>query len=462
MTGVDQFLNLFGGEIVKKKYERIIGHIEKLIETNQLKQGDRLPSIRFLAEKYKCSKATVIRAYQELEFNHKIYSIPKGGFYLVEKHPSNDNRYDRIDFSEVMPDPRLLPYKEFNHCINRAVESYKDRLFSYEDTQGLKSLRKVLVKHFNEQQVFTSEDNIFITSGAQQALSILAKMSFPNNKSNILVEQPTYGLMLELVALNGTKLIGINRDNDGIDLNQLEFIFRNENIKFFYTIPRMHNPLGTSYPEKMKKEIVSLAEKYDVYIVEDDYLADIDVDKKVLPLHYYDISQRTIYVKSFSKAFMPGIRIGAVVLYEKLRREFLKHKRCQDLNTSVLAQGALEIFINSGMYKNHIKKAQLEYRRKMDCLRESMKNLKAIEGDFTISETGFFVWVKLPKNISINALKKRLEERNILISPDDYFFIENYRRENAFRICISKLTKDQIRTGVRIIFEEMDQLGRRR
>lgn len=187
---------------MKKKYELIIGYIEKHIAENQLKQGDRLPSICVLAEKYNCNKSTIIRAYQELELNHRIYSIPKGGFYLVEKNASNHDEYDKIDFSEVMPDPKLLPYREFNHCINRAVEFYKDTLFSYGDTQGLKSLRKILAEHLNEHQVFTSPDNIFVTSGAQQALNILAKMPFPNNKRNILVEQPTYGLMQEIVTLN--------------------------------------------------------------------------------------------------------------------------------------------------------------------------------------------------------------------------------------------------------------------
>lgn len=439
-----------------KKYELIINHIEKLIKENRLKQGDRLPSIRAMAEEFKCNKSTIIRAYQELELSHRIYSIPNGGFYLVEKVPSNHDEYGRIDFSEVLPDPKLLPYKEFNHCINRAVELYKDTLFSYGDTRGLKSLREVLAGYFGEQQVFTSPDNIFVTSGAQQALSILAKMSFPNNKKNILVEQPTYGLMQELVKLNGTKLVGIRRDTDGIDLSRLEMIFKDEGIKFFYTIPRLHNPLGTSYPEKIKKGIVHLAEKYDVYIVEDDYLADLDLDSRALPIRYYDVSKRTVYVKSFSKAFMPGIRIGAAVLPGKLTEEFAKHKRYDDLNTSILAQGALEIYLNSGMYKNHIRKAKLEYRRKMDFFREYVKSLKTTEADAVIPYTGFFVWIRLTGGMNSSTLEKRLRDRNVLISPGRNFFIGDNDGENAFRLCISKLTREQVRTGIGIILEELN------
>ena len=443
---------------MERKYEEVIKYIEELASSNQLRQGGRLPSIRSLAAQFKCNKSTIIRAYTELEANHEIYSIPKSGYYLVEKNPSYDSEYATIDFSAVMPDPKLLPYKEFNHCINKAVELYKKSLFCYSDRQGLESLRKVLVKHFIENQIFTSKENIFVTAGSQQALSLLSKMSFPNDNKLILVEQPTYNLMLKLVDLNKDKLIGINRTAKGIDFHELERIFSTGNIKFFYTIPRFHNPLGLSYSEKEKKKIVKLAEKYDVYIVEDDYLVDIDPNKKAFPLSYYDISDKVIYVKSFSKAFMPGIRIGAAILPQKLHTEFLNHKICSDLSTSVLAQGALEIFINSGMYKNHIKKAQVEYKKKMICLKECLNNLNTKGIEFSIPETGFFLWVKLPSHININILMKRLEEKNIYIIPAENFFIGNVPNENSFRICISKLSKEEIKLGICLLFKEINKL----
>lgn len=176
---------------------------------------------------------------------------------------------DRIyDFADTVPDSRLLPYKEFNHCVNKAVELYKANLFSYGDPQGLQSLRQAIGKYFSHQQIFTKEENVFITSGSQQALNILLKMKFPNKKKKILVEQPTYSLIHKIVQLN-----------------------------------------------------------------EDDYLGDLDINKKNLPLFYYDIYERVIYVKSFSKTFMPGIRVGVVAMYDKLKTEFLNHKKCMDNNT---------------------------------------------------------------------------------------------------------------------------------
>lgn len=444
---------------MKRKFEEIIDYIEDLQAQNQLKQGEKLPSIREMATRFTCNKTTVIRAYKELEFNHKVYSIPKGGYYLIEKKKRINDTSKTINFTEVMPDTALLPYLEFNHCINRAVDLHQDHLFTYTDPQGLLSLRKALVDHFIDHQIFASEEQICITSGAQQALSILSKMPFPNGKKNILVEQPTYSLFQKIVELNGERVIGITRDFNGIDLNELERIFKYESIKFFYTIPRFHNPLGTSFSEKDKKRIVALAEKYNVYIVEDDYLADIDPNRNVLPAYYYDISGKVVYVKSFSKAFMPGIRLGAMVMNEALKEEFLHHKKCSDLNTSVLAQGALEIFINSGMYKKHINKARVAYGKKMKCLRDCLQRIKHTEIEFLIPKTGFFVWIRLSQKIDCTKLISRLKERNVYISPPEKNYLNDSVNENSIGICIAKLSTDQIRTGIKILCEEVELLS---
>jgi len=443
---------------MQKKYESVIRHIEVLIKSNQLKQGEKLPSIRAMADRLKCNKATVIRAYDELVMNHRLYTIPKSGYYLMEKKHEDCGISDLFDFSKAIPDPRLLPYKEFNHCINKAVELYKNNLFMCTEAQGLLSLRKVLSLYFQEYQVFAPKDNIFITSGSQQALSLMINMPFPNRKKNVLVEQPSYRLFQDMALLNGVKLIGIKRDLNGINLKELEHIFKNENIKFFFTIPRFHNPLGTSYSEKEKQKIVELAEKYDVYIVEDDYFADIEMNRKVLPLYYYDTTGRVIYVKSFSKAFMPGIRIGAVILNNTVKDEFLKRKRCHDQSTSVLAQGALEIFINSGMYKNHIRKIQREYSKKMLCLKECLKVLQKEGIEYMLPSTGFFIWIKLPPKLPVNLLEKRLIEKNIYINIAKDFYMVNPFEDNSFRICISNLQVDKIRKGLIMLFKEINEM----
>ncbi len=122
--------------------------------------------------------------------------------------------------------------------------------------------------------------------------------------------------------------------------------------------------MGTSYSEKTKKKLIQLAEKYDVFIIEDDFLGNLNFNQKNLPLYAYGKSDQLIYVQGFSKTFMPGIRLGVTILPVKLVSKFIWIKKLQDLNTSVLEQAAFQLFIESGMYRHHQYKIRIEYRKK--------------------------------------------------------------------------------------------------
>lgn len=177
-----------------------------------------------------------------------------------------------------------------------------------------------------------------------------------------------------------------------------------------------------------------------------------------MPIYYYDIWERVVYLKSFSKTFMPGIRLGAVILQEKLKSEFLKHKRYYDLSTSALEQGALEIYINSGMYKKHIQKIQFTYMKKMNYLKDCLKNIDTEGVELFIPDTGFFIWMQFTKHIDMETLNKRLNEKMICIAEGKAFFIDSNSRISCFRLCISKLTKDKIKLGLQMLFEEIHKL----
>ncbi|MGV2686889.1 aminotransferase class I/II-fold pyridoxal phosphate-dependent enzyme, partial [Clostridium perfringens] len=129
----------------------------------------------------------------------------------------------------------------------------------------MEKLRHTLVSHLAGAQVFTAAERIVITAGAQQALEILTKLPFPGGHSAILVEQPSYNNYLQLLESEGVPVIGLTRTAAGIDLQALEGHFRSGHIKFFYTMSRYHNPLGTTYSAEQRKAIANLAAKYNVY-----------------------------------------------------------------------------------------------------------------------------------------------------------------------------------------------------
>lgn len=230
-----------------EKYMNLLTKVEEMMQSSAYQEGDRLPSIRNLSDRYRVSKSTVIRALQELEKRHLIYSVPKSGYYIVKKTGKlKSGQSGTIDFAASAPDPDIFPYREFQHCINKAIDTYKNDLFIYGTPKGLPSLILVLQKLFADHQVFAEERHIFITSGVQQALSLLCAMPFPNGKEKVAVEQPGYHLMIEQIEALRIPAVGVKRTAQGLDLAEIERLFKTESIKFFYTMPRFHNPLGSS------------------------------------------------------------------------------------------------------------------------------------------------------------------------------------------------------------------------
>lgn len=441
-----------------KKYEGVIHSIMAMIEDKEILQGQRLPSIRQMAERYNLNKSTIIRAYKELEENHVIYSIPKGGYYLVGEKVSLTDEDLAIDFSIARPDEKLLPYREFSHCFNKAINRYQHVVFEQTNPAGLGALRETLVDHLRHQQVYTKKENLFVTSGTQQAMSILTQMPFPSGASGILVEEPGYSTIIEVAQLYNRELYTIKRDYEGIDLKQLEELFKSKKIKFFFTMPRFQNPLGTCYSEKVKQKIVALAVKYNVYIVEDDCIIDLDANKKCMSLHYYDTNERVLYLKSFSKSFIPGLRLGLVLLPKELQDTFLKYKECADLCTSVPNQGALDIFIRSGLYDKHCERIQSAYFKKMSMLRAYLKNHPLKGVSLKIPRSGIYVWMTIDDDVDSKALYASFQKKRILVKSGEQYYVNSPINSNSIRLCIFNMDDEALKKGISIILDEIESL----
>jgi DNA-binding transcriptional MocR family regulator len=441
-----------------RKTKMVKDYIFDEVEAGRIKEGNRLPSCREVALRLSLNKLTVNKAYSELESEHKVFSIPRGGFYLVDSGEKRPIIHKKIDYTAIKPEEKLIPYREFTHVINKAVDQYKDGLFEYEPTAGLVTLRETLNNILQKEGIYTAADRIVITHGAQQAISLVFQAVFSSNKGKLLVEVPTYGLALEFANYLGIDVIGIERKMNGFDYNELELLFRRGDIRAFYVIPRHHNPTGYTLSENHKEKIANLSSKYNVLVIEDDYLADVGDKRGSMPIHYYDIRKSAVYIRSFSKTFMPGIRLGAAVLPEAMIESVTKLKKLSDLNTSRLPQAALDIFIKSGMYEKQIKKVRKSYEVKLRKARDILHSLSMKELIWHVPEHGVFIWIQLPEYINITALEKKLENQGILIKSAREFFLrkelvqENSSRHlNYIRLCISGISEDDIGSMATII-----------
>ncbi|CAG7653559.1 PLP-dependent aminotransferase family protein [Paenibacillus allorhizosphaerae] len=435
---------------MEHKYNRIMDAFRSDIESGVIRPGEKLPSIRELTARFACSKNTAIRAYEGLEKEHLVYSVAKSGYYAVVR-PASSRGADAgkgIDFSSAAPDPAVMPYEDFRHCMNRAIELYKDRLFTYSDPQGFGSLRQALRRHLADGQVFAGPEQISVVSGSQQALHLLAGMPFPNGKQVVLVEQPTYPGMLRSLELLGVTVIGIARTDQGIDLEELERHFRSNPIKFFYTVPRFHNPLGTSYSQTEKERIAQLAAAYDVYIVEDDYIADLETDHRADPIYSYSDTGHVIYVKSFSKVMLPGLRLAVAVLPKALIETFRLFKASTDSSTAALSQAALELYLNCGMYGRHALNMQARYRSRMEALNSACKRHLPEEARIHVPKAGLFSRLLLPGCLPASDIGAQLKQQGIFTVPTDRCYLPAFPKDNGLRVSIIRTNESQIEEGI--------------
>ena len=327
------------------KYQKIFTTLKNQIDQGILKTGDRLPSVRQLASQYACSKDTVQRALLELSYKNYIYAKPQSGYYVLEEETGK-----HTDLPLRLKEDRFQAFEDFRTCINETLVGRDNYLFNYyEKQEGLVDLRQSIASLLREDAIYTQEQQIVITSGTQQALYLLSQVAFPNQKEEILVEQPTYYRINKLIQEQDLPYQSINRLPQGIDFDQLEAIFKSGRIKFFYTIPRYHYPLGHSYSKQEKEQILTLAELYDVYIVEDDYLGDYDPHFSP-SFHYLDASDRVIYIKSFSTSLFSALRITSMVLPQALLAPVLKLKGTLDYESNLVMQKALSLYIDNGMF----------------------------------------------------------------------------------------------------------------
>jgi len=439
---------------MKDLYKQIADDIEKNIVNGNYKGSRKLPSVRDLCAKYNCSKSTVVKAFETLKNKHIVYSVPQSGYYIVE-HLLKNEELDTsvVDFSTGNPLIGDIHIPDLKHCLDRAVDisnNYSIR----RHICGTDSLRNLLPKYLASFQVFAAAPNIFINLGVQQALSIFTNMPFPNGKNVILIEQPTYRYFIDFLKHCGADFIGIKRDETGIDLNQLEAIFKKGQIKFFYTVPRDHNPLGTVYNTIQRKAIAELAAKYDVYVVEDDYFGDIMLDSRYDPIYAYGDHYHHIYIKSFSK-IIPWFRIGIAVIPANLAPIFEQQTwpsyYHSYFSASLVSQATLDMYIRSNLLTKHITSMRKELLERLKCLQSHLKELQQYGIQYIGGQSGFYSYLKLPAHINENHFVDTLRKQHVLVMPGKLYYADNAFYEKGIRLSIARTNTNAIQKGFAIL-----------
>lgn len=450
-------------------YIQVSEYIKDLIEENKIEE-DKLPSIRQLAKQLKVNNVTIVTAYKQLEQDGYVYSIKGSGTYIKRIPSPEELSYleegdmelmvsgilpiskDSINFASVSPTPDVFPIKEFKQSLTEILDRDGPYAFLYPEITGYEPLRDSISKFlFENSNILVNKDQILITSGGQQALDIISK-TLINQGDCILVENPTYSGALSAFESRGAKIIGVPMLEDGIDINLLRAHIRRYSPKFLYIMTNFQSPTTYSYSNSKKDELLSLAYEYGFYIIEDDFLTDLSFNETIdLPLKSKDKYDNVIFIKSFSKIFMPGVRIGFITLPNKLFKDIIKAKHTTDISSSGFLQRAFDEYLRKGYWKEHIKKVREVYKEKYDFFISELNRLRVYGIEFTPPNGGLSIWIKLPKDIDGVELYKECIEYNLSIVPGKVFFTDSSLYSNYIRLSFSTVNNEEIQEGFRIL-----------
>lgn len=327
-----------------------------------------------------------------------------------------------VNFAGGMPDEALFPTKELAQTAIEALQEEGGRALQYAASDGYTPLRKDIANLMKSFNVDTDYKNILITCGAQQALSYLTR-SLVTSTDTIICENPTYVGALDTFRLQTSNIIGIDMDDEGIDLEKLESILKEKPIRFIYVIPDFQNPTGRTLSIPRRKQLVELANKYDTFIIEDAPYALITFDGKVAPaIKSFDRYDRVIYLGSFSKTICPGVRVGWINADLNTLQHLIYLKMRDDLQVSNMSQYQVHKYLTQYDFSGHLRDIRQVYNNRKTQMAGKIRETFPEGCKFIEPGGGIFLWVELPDKMDASKAFEKVFSQNIAFVPGTFFY----------------------------------------
>lgn len=266
----------------------------------------------------------------------------------------------------------------------------------------------------------------------------------------ILVESPTYSIAMELFRTLGFQLVGIPVDSQGMQVEKLEKLLQQHHPKLIYTIPNFHNPTGTCLNSARRRQLIVLADRYNVPILEDDFVGDLRYEGRSQPsLKALDPGGQVIYVSTFSKMLMPGLRVGFLMADGPVYDSLLGLKRLSDLATSTLIQRALEAYVTVGRYQAYLRRSCQAFHKRRDAMLAAIDRYLPAGVSFDPPQGGLFLWLRLPENLSSEELLSLACEEGVAFAPGNSFFPEGSGGQDRMRLNFVAQPVEEIEEGIK-------------
>ena len=362
---------------------------------------------------------------------------------------------DVISFAGGLPAPDVFPVDEFKRACNYVLDHHGAQALQYGTTDGYIPLREMIARHTNRLGMGVSVENIMITSGSQQALDLLGKI-FINHGDRILVENPTYLGAIQAWNAYGAEYIPVALDDDGMDTRVVEDALR-KGPKFIYVLPNFQNPTGVTLSMERRRQLIKLADKYGVPIIEDDPYGQLRYEGDNLPpVELLDSQMRdktnaytgnVIYLSTFSKILAPGIRLAWVIAPVEVINKLILAKQGADLHTSTFNQIVAHEVGQHGYLDRHVKIIQDTYRERRNVMIESLEEHMPNGVSWTNPQGGLFLWVTVPETLNTIEIFKDAVAQKVAYVPGENFYACG-GGSNTMRLNFSSTQPDLINEGI--------------
>ena len=492
----------------KPKYQHLMEFVSQAIATGRLRAGERIPSVAALSRRLSVNQATVVRAFRELERRRLIVSrVGRGSFVSPPAREGGDGsggngeagsqaagfaepaiqrgggdgaagpagppRSDvarlirqlrhahvsgithllgieappgAINFWAGVPPEDTLPGRLLEEAAARAFRREGAGLLRYAH-YGLPRLREAVAAWLRRRGCALSADQVLITNGSQQALALIGQWALEDGRA-LLCETPAYIGVPRLFSQTGHLVRSVPRDSRG--LREEALAPARERRAVIYCCPDFHNPTGECLPPAGRQALADLASRHEALVVVDDIFRDMRFLGQETPSLYEQLPpSRRVLVGSFSKSFVPGLRVGFLAADRPLIEELMPLKRYMDLGGSALPQAVMADLLEEA-YPRHLETMRPYYRERREAMVEALEGCLPREVAFTRPEGGFHLWVQMPPGYSSIQVYLAALERGVCIYPGPAHDIDG-RYVNCFRLSFGWPDPGRIRQGVGVV-----------
>jgi 2-aminoadipate transaminase len=455
-------------------YKQLYRQIRQKILTGALPAGTRLPPERTLANTLGVNRTTVVNAYRDLAAEGLVVGRVGHGTVVQEPPaPSLDmpvrpmswavvmegedpviadinaivRRPDAVSFAHGEPSADIYPTEVLGALFAEAA-ALQPAPFGYGPVHGYAPLRDAIAGRLSDLGVQASAADVLVLAGTQIALYLVSRVLLQPGDS-VVVEMPSYIKTLGMFESAGVRVLPVPVDEQGLQVEGLGELFARYRPKLLYTIPTFQNPTGATMSEPRRRELLRLAARYQVGIVEDDPYGELWFgQQRVPPLMAMDPGGYVIHVSAFSKSVSPSMRIAWVVAPPAVLERLAAAKGSLDFRAALLNQWVLDAFVRRGLYDRHLERVRGVLQRRRDALTAAMAAHLPPGVDWLMPEGGYHLWCRLPRPLRSRRLLAEAAREGVAFIPGDFYGTGEEARR-GLRLNFSYPDEGRIAEGIR-------------